>query len=317
MDNEQLNKLISKYLDGRATQSERYVVETLLDALEGNEEEPFQTDTGKKYDTLADTIVAKAIKRPSKNAPSFWSYLVGAAALFLLIFAGFFYFKAATNNNGKHTLLAFDRYETGIKELKRLQLPDGTIIFLNANSSIEVPRSFMSQNERTVKLTGEAFFEVKRDVNKPFKVYADHLNVKVLGTSFNVKAYQQLNEIKVAVATGKVLVSKQISSLAYLTPGQELIYNRSDKTFHAMHSEQGTGQWRDGVTVLDKASFEELKNAFYNCYGIRLSSQNKQVLSERYNFTIRSSRTQAQALGQFCEIINKNYRKEGDLIIIY
>lgn len=85
-------------------------------------------------------------------------------------------------------------------------LPDGTIVYLNKQSKIIYPKKF-NKSIREVTLIGEAFFEVTRDENRPFIVHTNDAEIRVLGTSFNVKAYEQNKDVQVIVETGKVKVS--------------------------------------------------------------------------------------------------------------
>lgn len=136
---------------------------------------------------------------------------------------------------------------TGLKEtlnetdvVRRVRLEDGTVIALQPKSSISYPEKF-SATERAVLLKGEAFFDVAKEKNRPFLITAADVSVKVLGTSFNVMAYEGAKEISVAVKTGKVSVSaKRKSTFAnvneeaieeeiILTPNQEAIYNTTEE----------------------------------------------------------------------------------------
>lgn len=124
------------------------------------------------------------------------------------------------------------------KFTNRIVLEDGTIILLKPNSSIEYPAKF-SAVDRKVILKGEAFFDVTKDKTRPFIISTSELTVKVLGTSFNVMAYEGANEISVAVKTGKVSVVKSKGEMAsqpnlsevILTPNQEVIYNTTREYF--------------------------------------------------------------------------------------
>ena len=211
----------------------------------------------------------------------------------------------------------YENYATGVNQLKRILLPDSTIVYLNANSSLEVPRLFNERTERKVRMTGEAFFEVTKDPKRPFKIEVEELQVKVLGTSFNVKAYRQLKNITVAVVKGKVNVNKDAKVLSTLIPNQELTFNRETHTYEILNIQANENDWRNGVIVLNKSSFKDLDIAFFNTYGIHLATKDEKLLSERYNLTIRSSRTEEQTLKQLCEILDKKYRKEDKTVIIY
>ncbi len=119
-------------------------------------------------------------------------------------------------------------------------LEDGTVIMLKPNSSIEYPEKF-SKSDRKVQLTGEAFFNVTKDKSRPFIIGTADVTIKVLGTSFNVMAYEGAKEISVAVKTGKVSVYAKAKDLAanqpeinhevILTPNQEVIYNTTQEYF--------------------------------------------------------------------------------------
>ena len=91
------------------------------------------------------------------------------------------------------------------QKLKGHILPDSTFVSLNADSKISYPAKF-SASKREVYLEGEAFFDVKRDVNRPFLIYANGSTTEVLGTSFNVNAYPSENIVEISVVTGKVAV---------------------------------------------------------------------------------------------------------------
>lgn len=92
----------------------------------------------------------------------------------------------------------------------KITLSDGTKVYLNSGSNITYPTKFDNSKERVVELQGEAFFEVVKNTKKPFIVKTDLLNVRVLGTNFNVSAYKNDEVNSVILVTGKVAVSKSI-----------------------------------------------------------------------------------------------------------
>lgn len=106
-------------------------------------------------------------------------------------------------------------------------LPDGTQVKLNSASKLIVPEKF-SGKERRVKLVGEAFFEVARNKSKPFIIETTNFQVKVLGTSFNVKAYDDGSVNQVAVKTGKVSVEAPSGNAMELAPDQMVEVSKDD-----------------------------------------------------------------------------------------
>jgi transmembrane sensor len=123
--------------------------------------------------------------------------------------------------------------------IRQVILEDGTKIQLKPKGSIEYPEKFAT-TERAVKMIGEAFFDVTKDKKRPFIISTSDVTIKVLGTSFNVMAYEGAKEISVAVKTGKVSVTKNtgptkivraLQEEVILTPNQEVVYNTSQDYF--------------------------------------------------------------------------------------
>ncbi|TKT88950.1 FecR family protein [Dyadobacter frigoris] len=100
----------------------------------------------------------------------------------------------------------------GIGERKKVTLEDGSVIWLNAESKLTYPVSFQ-KNSREVSLEGEAYFEIVRDTERPFIIQSGKITTKVLGTSFNIKAYQADPAVSVTVMTGKVEVNSPESAI--------------------------------------------------------------------------------------------------------
>ena len=102
----------------------------------------------------------------------------------------------------------------------QLTLPDGTRVWLNSASSITYPTAF-SGSERSVTISGEAYFEVAKKVNSPFHVrIGDRAEIQVLGTSFNVNAYEDETDIRTTLLDGKIRIEQQQRSVV-LAPGQQ------------------------------------------------------------------------------------------------
>lgn len=113
--------------------------------------------------------------------------------------------------------------------IRRIQLPDNSIVWLGVNSKIEFLPSF-AVNERRVVLEGEAYFDVEKDVERPFRVQTNNYVVKVLGTKFNVKSYDMESISATTLFSGKVVIENDASNeLLVLTPGQKLSYSKSNK----------------------------------------------------------------------------------------
>jgi len=152
-------------------------------------------------------------------------------------------------------------------------LPDGSIVHLNKASNLSYLADF-NQKYREVTLEGEAFFEVSRNENKPFIIHAGEAQIKVLGTSFNVKAYPEQVEIEVEVETGKVELSqpKATEPKAVVLVKEELgILNTStDELLKTQQDTEADYNWRDQRIVFDRASMKKVVGTLSEIYQVEI-----------------------------------------------
>lgn len=157
-------------------------------------------------------------------------------------------------------------------------LPDGSLVKLNANSKIEFPSRF-SDTLREVRLIGQAFFDVQRDEKVPFVVKAGDLNVKVLGTSFDVDSRPENLLQKVALLTGKVQVSSLEGGQEYLNPLQMISYSKEKQEMvKGMFDPEETTGWKDGIIKFNNTDFREVFKTLEEWYDVEIT------ISEEANF---------------------------------
>lgn len=157
----------------------------------------------------------------------------------------------------------FNTIETPRGGQYRIKLPDGTQVWLNASSSLKYPAVFTG-NSRTVELKGEAYFEVAKDKNKPFKLRSGNQELKVLGTHFNVSAYSDESQVKTTLLEGAVQIRRMAGPEKdiVLKPGQQSQFSASGLTVRMADTEEAVA-WKNGyfkfndediVTILKKVS---------------------------------------------------------------
>ncbi|HTI92627.1 MAG TPA: FecR family protein [Puia sp.] len=153
-------------------------------------------------------------------------------------------------------------------------LPDSTKVWLNAASSLTYPTAFTGTT-REVQLKGEAYFEVAGDKNKPFRVVVDHLQVNVLGTHFNVMAYEDEGAIKTTLLEGSVKVTEGGAS-HLLKPGQEGRLDRSSGAFKisAVDANEAVA-WKNGVFQFGGANIEAVMRAVVRWYDVDVEYQGR------------------------------------------
>lgn len=186
----------------------------------------------KKYDTEKawEKVDSQLTTRRKNIIPVSWMYRV-AAVFVLLIVTTVTIWRLNTNNE------KFQEFATNQTDFSNpeIQLPDGSKVKLNHSSKLTYPEHF-SGDVREVTLTGEAFFDVTKNPEKPFIIKTTGASIKVLGTSFNVYAYYESSTVEVIVKTGKVELHEQVSSEksegkeVLLLPGEKGIFNKNEKT---------------------------------------------------------------------------------------
>ncbi|GAA4320824.1 FecR domain-containing protein [Mucilaginibacter gynuensis] len=312
----QLKKLIDRYLKNNVTDKERQLVDEWYQSYEGDK----NALSAEKEARLKKEIyrhVKGQIDTPSAKIR--WLNITryaAAAVTILLISVGLLFRKKAAEHSNKE---AYTIIKTGTGQVRKLQLPDGSTVWLNAMSSIRVSEDFENKTFRNIYLDeGEAFFEVKKNPARPFLVITRNITTRVLGTSFNVKAYNKLNNATVTVRTGRVQVNDKQRQLAVLLPDQKIIYSIKDHTSIMVTGDGGKSKaWTDGQTILNQASFKELALAFKSLYGVQLTSKNKLTTSYKYNVTISSSHTVDQAMKIICSVHQNTFRRKNNEVIIY
>ncbi|WP_321515079.1 FecR domain-containing protein [Marinifilum fragile] len=166
----------------------------------------------------------------------------------------------------------------------KLTLMDGTRIWLNSNSKLRFPSEFGS-GTRKVELKGEAFFEVAKDSVHPFVVNANKEQVKVLGTSFNVNAYSDLNEIVTTLVEGRVEVSDTLfGNKVKLLPNEQYRFNKlTGKTLKQIVDTEIYTAWKDGRFVFENESLEDIMTRLSRWYNIEVSFLNESVKKLRFS----------------------------------
>lgn len=148
-----------------------------------------------------------------------------------------------------------------------MTLADGSHVWLNAGSSVTYPVAFIGK-ERKVTITGEAYFEVAHDATRPFYVNKGDMSVQVLGTHFNVNAYDDEADIKVTLLEGSVRVSMVNGEWSMLKPGQQaVITHHSPLTTHDPDPEQVMA-WKNGLFIFDRTDIQTLMRSVSRWYDV-------------------------------------------------
>lgn len=255
MDLERFYQLLSRKMAGQASESE---LQELFTLMEENEElfslysalttpTPFAGEAIKEeaessfavhavkmqmHQEVSEEETALPVLHQQKPAATWMRktvLLAAAAASLLLFLVGGQYFLYQPE---KSTTTGMAPNEVVTKKGSRstILLPDGTRVSLNANSKLTYKENFGTDN-REVILSGEAFFDVKRDSRRPFIIHTEKMNIKVLGTSFNVKNYPEDDLVEAALIHGKIEVTflDRPAEKMFLKPGDKLVLRKNQE----------------------------------------------------------------------------------------
>lgn len=159
--------------------------------------------------------------------------------------------------------------ETPVGGQYQVILPDGTMVVLNTSSSITFPTSFATKNERKVTLKGEAYFEVAKNKEKPFKVITALQEVTVLGTHFNINAYQDEALTLTTLLEGSVKVTNTNKATKYLEPGEQSALNEEAFSVKAVDVESAVS-WQNGTFSFENESVEAVMRKIARWYNIEV-----------------------------------------------
>lgn len=239
-----INEVIIRFLDRSATSSEKAF---LLDWLKQSEENRNDFSETRDLWLLSNTIPADDIETelaldrlkerilpavPQKKkfalSPMLYAAMRVAAVVLLLCTVGFTFYTIGEHSVKEESHI-MNRLLTASEGKGRFVLPDSTVVWLNANTMLEYPENF-SSSSREVRLEGEAYFEVKRNEKKPFRVQAGEMNVEVLGTHFMVENYPHKSNLEAVLVEGSVKIAGcKMNHSVVLTPGQLISYNKKDE----------------------------------------------------------------------------------------
>ncbi len=291
-------KLFARYYWGIASEQER---KEIIDSKESNEMLSEQWDNYNEiklvspepdHDKITRNInhrISNNIKR-QKNRSTNSSFLLKFAAGILTLIASsvliyFLVYSPTTIDS-----VAMIEKENPRGQRSELLLPDGSKVWLNAESKILYPEKFNHQN-RIVMLQGEAYFDVTKS-EKPFIVKTDRIDIEVLGTEFNVMAYPNEKSITTTLVTGKVNVkrinpeTKKLQK-AILTPNHQAIYDKNEDRFILDQVDVSTfTSWKQGKLIFDKAPIIDIVNALERWYDVEINLQKNLSYQHYYTLTI-------------------------------
>lgn len=196
-----------------------------------------------------------------------------------------------------------------------LRLSDGTLAHLNAGSSIRYPIQFLEGHDRKVSIIGEAYLDVAKDVKHPFIVNANNLNVRVLGTQFNVSAYPEDETTEVVLVEGSVsLYTKSegydVDTNTLLEPGYKGSFNRQENSLSKDKVMTGLyTSWINGELVFRNMTFGNILKKMERHFDVTISNNNGELTHKKFNANFGS-----EPIENVLQELKRNYGVEYKIL---
>ncbi len=244
-------------------------------------------------------------------------YFKIAASVLLILTATTLAYIYSSNQQFEDKAVSIELVENEVPYGSKLitRLPDGTTVTLNAGSILIYPDQFTGKN-REVRLAGEGFFEVTHDPDKPFIVKFKEDEVRVLGTSFNVRSYEDERSSCVTVASGKVSFTSATGEQAMLTPDQMATYSEVDKKLiiEKVDGLQAFG-WKDRIIYFKNKPFPEIITELERWYGVSIVVNGDFEKIGTFSGQFEDS-TLHQVLKGLSFVYKFNYKIEGNQVTL-
>ena len=245
---------------------------------------------------------------------------VAASVLIVVSVGTASYYIGTRHNQPKSAALAYFETTTPMGAQTKVVLPDQSVVWVNAGSTLRYGSDF-NTNGRSVQLDGEAYFEITRDSLKPFIVKSKRLDIKVLGTSFNVKAYGMDETTDVTLVSGKVNVSLR-DEVAHagdvtLTPNRKLSFNKQTNKVRVSEVDAKDAlSWMDGSLKFSEQPFMSIAKDLERKFNVRIRVESDPLRKEIFS----GSFTKDYSLDKILREVDVDHKyvwtRSGDEIII-
>ena len=329
-DKEELELQISNYLSGNSTDEEK---ETLLAFLASNEAAArtfremsavwalssvpsFAEIENSNLVRIKERMTAPASSKPVRKLIPVWLKVAGAAVI-LLIGCNYFWYTYTENLTEVYTN-ADSPYEIKVPAGSRtnIVLPDGTEVSLNAGSVLRYHRGF-GIRERNVTLDGEGYFKVAKNAEVPFFVKTNDVQVQVVGTVFNVRAYDDDNYVMVSLLEGRVNLSVSANSVMKLFPNEQALYNKNTGRMEKLKTNASKAcDWLDGGLTFENASFADIAHRLERKFQVKISIESERLKAEHFSGSFDSNQNIYDILHEINVEKQYTWKVSGDTIFI-
>lgn len=292
MDYNELKILFQKYQEGKITREEFYLLQKQVNM---HSDKTLQPIFEKQWEQFEEYIPLSSDKQEmlytrilsSRDLPKggyYRNWWIRIAASILILFTMGWAFSLYNENQQMQQLTERNVVIKAGDSPSSIILPDGTNVKLNSYSSLSY-RSDFGVKARTVSLSGEGYFEVKRDETRQFVVKTNHIDIKVLGTKFNVHAYEDEDFLEMALLEGSVQVNTIKSPYRSLVvkPKEKVVYNKAeDKLILKVSDNDIETAWLSDILIFQHDTLRYVLDCLERKYRVTFHVEDDILLSDIY-----------------------------------
>ncbi len=278
-----------------------------------DEEDKKRVFTDIKNRVGLNTKVVDFNKHVAKKKSMGWMRIAASVVTFISLGALGYY--EVSDPFSHLNLIGYDLVEADAGNQKTQLLADGSTVYLNGDSRLKY-RINPEANERKLYLEGEAFFDVARDETKPFVIGLEDSKVQVLGTSFNIQAYPEDEQISTSVITGRVAFEASKAESLILVPGNKGIINKSRNSIDKLDVDNSKDiAWMSKALYFENTSLSEMSKSLYRMYGVTIKLIDGSL--EDLKITAKFENENIDEIFKILEMTNEfSYSIEGDVVMI-
>jgi ferric-dicitrate binding protein FerR (iron transport regulator) len=304
----EIETILPKYFQGKTTEDENQQLHEWMQASPENKkrliaEKDIWDSYGfhsnlKNYEVNSELGLLKKRIAPKQTVVQLKKY-VQIAAILLVAFGLGWASRFVSFTSEQTAKISMQEIFVPKGQVNQVFLADGTRIWINSETKLTAPSVFAT-NERVVKLSGEAFFEVAKDKERPFRVEVNGQQIEVLGTSFNVRAYENSNEIETTLETGQIQL-RIGSQTTLLKPGEQSLFNKSEKQLVISNVNPETfSSWKDGRYEFHNEDLLEVFKVVERWYDVDITADENYFMGMRFSGVIKRNKD----ANHFLELLN-------------
>ena len=320
-----MDRLIDKYVKGKATPAEievlqKYLSNSDLSLLKSKMAQDWKEELSREHSMdqqlskeMLEYIHARIRSKESSRPRKTIRWISAAAAIIIVALGLSLWLTSGQEGN-------IQRYSTEYGEQRLVSLPDGSMVTLNANSSLRLNKEWSKEETRKVWLEGEAYFQVIKKYTDEikFQVITSDLTVEVLGTSFSVNNRSETTQV--FLDEGKISLNTAIKSMdpVIMEPGEVLTYSSEEQKIieHKKAASDLHTSWKDGVLTFRETPVKEVLTKMEDIYGVHFKVSNENILKKTMTTGVPMESLDI-AISFISKSMNVEITVEQDTLVIY